>query len=153
MITPNTTPILRARIVDDPDARFEECNGEPRPLTAAEYAETPYYTDGQRVPYAQYLAYQGNPARHVYLGIVIDRQCACCQQWEAGVASVWRIDYMDDDPEVQRLNGTYTIAEIEAWPSVSYLRDVVRDLCQEVTVLSMRPADPPLVGLAMRSRR
>jgi hypothetical protein len=33
---------IRVRYVYDEDARFEECNGEARPLTEAEYAENSY---------------------------------------------------------------------------------------------------------------
>lgn len=37
-----TTIEYRVRFLRDTDARFEECNGEARPLTPAEYAENQY---------------------------------------------------------------------------------------------------------------
>ena len=100
----------RVRFVIDEDARFEECNGEARPLSAAEYQNNQYMacpkhvrgskaTDTQvngvgycgqcgakyqPIPYAEYLQYYGNPEAHVYLGCVVEWQCPCCSHWEGG---------------------------------------------------------------------
>lgn len=120
---------LRIRFVLDEDAQFEECNGEARPLTAKEYAENvyrgcpnhprskwpPFRADdkghawcgecGTRyadIPYAEYLAYHGNPERHVYLGYEMQEQCTCCSARKT-VDSLWDIDMMDDAPELRAI--------------------------------------------------
>lgn len=122
---------LRFRIVTDPDASFEECNGEARPLTEAEYADTEYFDDNgtRAIPYAEYLAYYGNPDRHVYLGVILEARCPLCTHWHE-VGSLWHIDLMDDDPALRhaRINGApvpYTVAATEP---LGYLGDVARDL-------------------------
>ncbi len=110
-------------IIDyDPDAQFEECNGEARPLTETEYAEN-YYNDkqGNRVSYADYLAYQGNPDRHVYLEIIREDKCPCCGSWVSG-GSLCRIDFMDDDKEAGMI-GTFTLDQL-----LGYLKEVAEDL-------------------------
>ena len=124
------TPEYRVRFVIDQDARFEECNGESRPLTEVEYAED-YYNDknGQRVDYAEYLRYYGNPDRHIYVGAIIDRKCPCCNQWEKNVESLWGIDLMDDSPEVEAIDRTYFTATIDSIPG--YLREIATELLQE----------------------
>src|SRR5688572_7065959 len=89
----------RVRFVQDPHASFEECNGESRPLSEAEYAENQYMQDGQPVSYADYLDYYGNPERHVYLMTEVQKRCPCCGAWEF-VAGTGGIDFMDDNPEL-----------------------------------------------------
>lgn len=122
------------RIVDDMEACFEECNGQPRPLTEAEYAENAYMDGDRRIPYAEYLEYYGNPARHVYLGIIVEERpigCGCddddiCGHWDT-LDSLWGIDLMYDDPCAQQATGErLSIAEARALKG--YLGDVVRDL-------------------------
>ncbi len=145
----------RVKFVYDEDAEFEECNGENRPLTEAEYIENQYQacprhpraaskvirkaytrktpngakhvraivgctvcgeTTYENVPYVEYLAYYGNPARHVYLGCIVERQTSCtCGEhvaWETA-GSLWWIDFMDDDQAYLSLdiNTWYTPAE------------------------------------------
>lgn len=116
------------RFTIDTDAQFEESNGEARPLTAAEYAGNEYracpnhprgpkdhdrvengrawcaqcgteYTD---VPYTEYLAYYGNPDRHLYIGIESAYDCACCHS-RVSADSLWNIDLMDDSTEARAL--------------------------------------------------
>jgi hypothetical protein len=89
----------RIRFVNDDTTVFEECNGESRPLTEAEYAENQYMKDGQPIPYDDYLAYYGNPERHVYLQSEVQKKCRCCGQWET-VGGTGCIDFMDDAPEL-----------------------------------------------------
>jgi hypothetical protein len=130
----------RIRFVIDPDARFEECNGEPRPLTEEEYRGYEYMRDGVPVTYADYLRYQGNPERHVYIGAVLEHRCHCCGNWQ-DVDSLWNIDFMDDSPEVAVLTTHATVSgfggtlcsqyytlpvELDAIPG--YLREVAMDL-------------------------
>lgn len=86
----------RVKFVIDEEAEFEECNGESRPLTEAEYEQNYYQKNGQKVSYADYLAYYGNPDRHIYLGIVVQKQCECCESWKT-VDSLWNVDMMDDN--------------------------------------------------------
>lgn len=114
----------RVHFVIDHDAEFEECNGENRSLTEAEYAENEYrgcptHPRGSKaadtvkpgvprqgvcacgleyapIPYAEYLAYYGNPEMHVYIGTIVERQTGV-QDWETAEA-VWNSDFMADDP-------------------------------------------------------
>ena len=115
-------PVLRVRFVLDPDASFEECNGEGRPLTAEEYAENGYLRPGgEPIPYAEYLEYYGNPDRHVYLQCQVQKQCPCCGAWsyEGGTGG---IDFMDDDPELNATDCWILPGEAEKLPG--YLREV-----------------------------
>lgn len=108
-------------IEHDTDAQFEECNGEHRPLTEAEYADNQYFKDGRPVLYADYLTYYGNPDRHVYLYMLRQDRCPCCDSWRDG-GSVFRIDFMDDQLESQ-FRGKYTYSEL-----TGYLVEVAREL-------------------------
>lgn len=89
----------RVRFEVDPDAQFEECNGESRPLTRDEYKANVYLADNgtREIPYDEYLRYYGNPDRHVYLMSRVQRKCSCCGQW-ADAGGTGHIDMMDDDP-------------------------------------------------------
>ena len=101
-------------VVDyDADARFEECNGEPRPLTAEEYKDAEYMKDGMPISYADYLAYHGNPDRHVYLFVRREDRCPCCDSWKAGDA-LYGIDFMDDDNEASYI-GTFTLDDLPGY--------------------------------------
>lgn len=128
----------RVKFVNDANAKFEECNGSSEPLTKAEYAENSYRgcpnhprskvppsrvehgrawcgeceTEYADIPYAEYLAYYGNPERHIYLGMVIEEQCHCCQSWTVKT-SLWGISFMDDSIEwlTVRLYHYYPSAE------------------------------------------
>lgn len=123
----------RVKFEIDEDARFEECNGEARPLTREEYEEN-YYNDaqGQRVPYERYLEYQGNPKRHRYIGILVEAQCPYCETWK-DAGSLWGIDLMDDDVEWRKIrhamHAQYTADEALALPG--YLSDVAREMLAE----------------------
>lgn len=143
----------RYRVDYDPEAQFEECNGEARPLTEAEYAEnscracpdhpragTVVIDPGGKgrpqvkgcavcrntayveIPYEEYLAYYGNPDRHVYLVVQREDRCPYCDTWIKG-GSVWGIDYMDDSPEAGYVGDSYTLEQLPG-----YLRDVAADL-------------------------
>ena len=147
----------RIKFVIDEDASFEECNGEPRPLTRAEYAENvyracpkhprsklpPQRVDGGRawcgecgaeyvdIPYDEYLAYYGNPDRHVYLGAIVEKQCGECKTWTQ-TASLWRIDVMDDDP-------AYLRTPLDTWmpidaPLEGYFAQVRDELYDEALI-------------------
>lgn len=150
MPTPNPTATTRYRIEYDPDASFEECNGEGRPLTEEEYAENSYQacpdhpragtkvisvgppqvqgcaicgrTDYETIPYEEYLQYYGNPDRHVYLQIIRQDRCPCCDSWVDG-DSLSGIDFMDDNPEAGFADTTCTIDQL-----TGYLREVAEDL-------------------------
>jgi hypothetical protein len=126
----------RIRFVIDPDGSFTECNGEPRPLTEEEYAGVQYMRDGKPVSYADYLAYYGNPDRHVYIGAMLERRCTCCGSW-SDVDSLWNIDCMDDNEEVRILTHSdrtygavsqYYMLPTELNVIPGYLRDVTREL-------------------------
>lgn len=119
---------FRVRFVEDPDAAFEECNGEARPLTEAEYAENYYLKDGARVSYEDYLAYYGNPERHVYLQCDVEKQCPCCQHWEYETGT-GGIDFMDDDPELSQMDEWYTPDQVLTLPG--YLREVATEDLRE----------------------
>jgi len=114
--------------VHDDDAEFEECNGQARPLTEAEYAEHSYQKDGRSVPYAEYLDYYGNPGRHVFIGAVLEEQCPTCGEWHS-VGSLWNIDCMDDNPEAQVIGQTFYATRFDQIPG--YLREVTQELVAE----------------------
>ncbi len=126
----NNIKAFRVRFVIDEDASFEECNGKPRPLSEDEYAENYYMKDGEKVSYADYLDYQGNPDRHVYFGCIVEGQCACCDTWKT-LESLWDIDVMDDDPAYRNLtlDVGYPAAEAVALPD--YLGETTRELLDE----------------------
>lgn len=147
----------------DPDGTFEECNGEPRPLSAREYRANSYRacpdhpragsttiapatndrppvtgcracgrpgSQYRTIPYAEYLAYYGNPDRHVYVYAYVDRQCASCDAWHATAASLGHIDLMDTDrAEVAAIDRTYLETEADQIPG--YLGEVARELFDE----------------------
>lgn len=144
--------IRRYRYVDDPDAQFEESNGQARPMTEDEYKGNEYracpvhmrtamgtsrvengrawclcgkeYAD---VSYADYLAYYGNPERHVFLGLVQETQCPQCGTWKV-TDSLWAIDFMDDAPELAAVNVGKWADPTTAAAWVGYAGDCVRDM-------------------------
>lgn len=120
----------RVRWVYDEVARFEECNGGPRPLTAEEYAENEYMKDGQPVPYAEYLQDYGNLARHVYLGCIVEMQCPCCDSWKTA-GSLWNIDFRDDNPEYHAIQIDAPIPAMKALALPNYAAEVARELLAE----------------------
>lgn len=69
------------------------------------------------IPYDEYLAYYGNPERHVYLACIVEKQCHCCGKWTVG-SSLWRIDFMDDNREYleTHLDHWYTPEDAVALP-------------------------------------
>lgn len=145
----------RVRFALDDLASFEECNGESRPLTEAEYAENQYMrlvdaagpADGPRVPvtYAEYLAYYGNPDRHVYVQLIVQRQCNACDSWST-VGSLGSIDLMDDDPALREVEigdsgrraTYYAPAEVQAW-GAHYLKDCAIEELQNAGWTAAQP--------------
>lgn len=123
-------PAFRVRFQYDEDARFEECNGEPRPLTEEEYAENGYLKDGQPIPYAEYLAYYGNPDRHVYLLAHAQRRCPCCGEWGAD-EYLGSIDNMDDSPELLAITIGEFITPAAALELPGYLRECATEMLQQ----------------------
>lgn len=156
-----TQPItFRVRFKLDPHAQFEECNGESRPLTEDEYVENSYMgcprhprstKDGdatskaepgrgvcacgrlyEPIPYAEYLAYYGNPAMHTYLLCIVESSCGCCGAFHVA-ASLHGIDMMADDPTwldpTWRLDTWLTPADALALPR--YLGEVAKDVLTE----------------------
>ena len=124
----------RVRFIVDPDASFEECNGEPRPLTEEEYAEHFYMADNgtRQVPYAEYLQYYGNPARHVYVMCVYSVGCACCGHWTPDRHYLGGIDNMDDSPELKYIDTWYTPEEIDANKAqMGYFAEVAAEAFEE----------------------
>lgn len=151
----------RIKFVYDDYARFEECNGESRPLDEEEYRENAYRacplhpragtkvidyggegrpqvqgcavcgnTKYEDIPYEEYLAYYGNPDRHVYLCAICEEQCPHCQQWHHA-NSVANIDFMDDSPEYVSLRTNHWYQEDEATKLPGYVGDVARELIEE----------------------
>ena len=117
-------------VIDYDDARFEECNGEPRPLTEEEYRGNEYQKDSQIVSYVDYRAYYGNPDRHVYLYVRREDKCPCCGSWRKG-AAVYGIDFMDDDKDATYI-GTFALGQLPG-----YLRDVAADLGDSAARLAL----------------
>jgi hypothetical protein len=148
----------RVKFITDPDARFEEMNGESRPLTAAEYAGNEYLgcPDGhhtgsdpakshdgigycaecgkryEQIPYAEYRKYYGNPKRHVYLMCVYQVGCACCDHWQHERHYLGNIDHMDDNPELVHRGKWLTPEYLEAnKATLGYLYEVGTDAIKE----------------------
>lgn len=148
---------FRVKFVIDDQASFEECNGEARPLTAEEYEKEgvymacPNHPRGPKgddtavngvgtcarcgstytpVPYDEYLAYYGNPDRHIYLGCIVEKQCPCCEAWSS-VQSLWHIDFMDDDRAYvdTQIEHWYTPAQAKALPD--YVGTIANELLSE----------------------
>lgn len=120
----------------DDDGRFEECNGEHRPLTNDEYLDNEYYRDGKPLSYAEYCAYYGDPDRHIYLYVKRQDVCPHCDSWIDGDA-VYGIDVMDDDKEASCI-GIFTLAQLPG-----HLHDVARDLDADVHAPKRRRLRPP----------
>ena len=117
----------RVRFEYDPDAHFEESNGERRPLTASEYIGNEYmHPDHTPIPYDEYRRYYGNPERHVYLMCVVEKQCSCCQRWSVA-NSLGYIDVMDDDPVLARLPLGKPLTPDAVLTMGGYLTDIARD--------------------------
>jgi len=149
----------RVRFVLDEDHQFEECNGEARPLTKAEYAGNEYRacpdhpragtkvvdwgaapdksqqvqgcavcgrTDYQDIPYEEYRAYYGNPDRHVYLQLEVQKGCPCCGAWHH-VGGLGGIDFMDDAKELDAISLGDWIAEADVNTLPGYLREVAEE--------------------------
>jgi hypothetical protein len=122
--------MFRIRFEIDEDARFEECNGESRPLTELEYAENQYMKDGEPIPYDEYLRYYGNPERHVYLLAIVQQQCTCCGHYSTK-ASLGNIDFMDDNEEIRAVTLDKWLDEATARALPGYLAEVVAELIDE----------------------
>lgn len=124
----------RIRIVYDEESsqNQESPHGTPLPESEELYAgnevmelldpkDDPTTGIRRKLPYAEYIKYQGNPDRHVVIGMIVQTRCPHCGAWHDGT-SVWGYDFMDDDPflmQVQVLpepGETYTPEQIEGWP-------------------------------------
>lgn len=147
----------RVRFITDPDARFEECNGEGRPLTRDAYAENTYIgcpdhprvglipiegtgighcrtcgKVGAPIPYAEYLAYYGNPHAHVYLMCLYAVGCDCCGHWEPEKHFLGGIDTMRDSPELAHRGKWLTVEYLEAHKDeMGYLYEVAQEALEE----------------------
>jgi hypothetical protein len=133
----DTTQAKRIYFVYDDDYQHETPSGKPLPGTEVDYlCDGPYNRpDGSPLPYAEYVAYSGNPDRHIVLGAIVQTRCSCCKHW-ADAGSLWGIDLMDDDPALQgihistlndRLPACYELVDL-----TGYLAEIARDLCAEV---------------------
>jgi hypothetical protein len=149
-------PIYRVKFVIDEDACFEESNGEARPMTEAEYKGNEYRacpkhprggtkvidasvspnvagcaicgnTNYEDIPYQEYLAYYGNPDRHIYLGCIVETQCDKCSAWKVK-ESLWHIDFMDNDKAYLALALDRWMTEEEAKALPEYAGEVAKDL-------------------------
>lgn len=131
--TPAAAEALRVRFVIDPEASFEESNGESRPLTEAEYAESPYCAcpdhpragtqvldiggDGrpqvqgcavcQRTDYRD-ISYQEYRAYYgnplAHIYVGVIVERRCpCCGIWTTVESLWHIDLMEDDKGLERV--------------------------------------------------
>ncbi len=91
-------------------------------------------TKYEDIPYAEYLAYYGNPERHVYLGCVIEKQCGECQSWHAA-GSLWRIDFMDNDRAYQSIT-------VDHWYTPAQVKTELADYAREVATEVLEEAQP-----------
>lgn len=127
----------RVRFITDPDAHFEECNGRRGPLTEEEYKEFEYMKDDGKggrttIPYTEYLAYYGNPARHVYLMCLYQVGCTCCGHWEPERHYLGWIDNMDDSPELAHRGKWLTPEYLEMHAAtLGYLYTVATEALEE----------------------
>lgn len=146
--TPTHTPTPTLddfRVAFHPDASyaFEEADGGPMPATEARYqANGPFMENGKPVSYERYRAYYGNPDRHVVVGLVLQRRCACCGTWDDTDTALWGIDFMDDSPEVARmpdLDGDGTLSVRDLLAVDDYLAATTRELLQEAGVGDLLP--------------
>ena len=97
------------------------------------------------IPYEEYLAYYGNPDRHLYLGCVVEEQCGSCSGW-AVVESLWAIDYMDDSQELRAITLGEWMPEEEARALPGYLGETARDLLEEAEKAPATTKDQELIG-------
>lgn len=89
-------------------------------------------TDYVDIPYAEYLAYYGNPDRHVYLFAEVEKQCRCCKSWTDTDANLGGIDLMDDSPEIRANRTDEWIEGDEIAKLPGYLREVAEELIAEL---------------------
>lgn len=100
-------------------AQIQGCAVCRRPGTA--------YVD---VPYPEYLAYYGNPNRHVYLGCEAQTCCVCCGEWRT-TGSVWGIDFMDDSLELRAIDIGEWMTEAQAAALPGYAGEMAREQIDE----------------------
>ncbi len=81
-------------------------------------------TDYQDIPYDEYLAWYGNPEKHVYLCCEVQKQCGSCGHWEC-IAGTGGIDFMENAEELSAVDRWFTEGEIAQMPG--YLREVARE--------------------------
>lgn len=79
------------------------------------------------IPYAEYLAYYGNPEMHTYLGYVVQDQCKCCGEWKT-TDSLWNIDFMIDAPELSAITFDTWISMRDALKLPGYLGDLMKEI-------------------------
>jgi hypothetical protein len=149
------TPEFRIRFVMDPDAQFEESNGEARPMTAKEYRGNEYRgcpdhpRAGTRVidiggadrPQVQGCAVCGRTdyrnisyAEYLeYYGnpdrhvyLMSEVEKRCpCCTRWERIGGTGHIDFMDDSPELAVMDRGFTVDEIATIPG--YLRELARE--------------------------
>ena len=135
------TTYHRVRVVLDEDYSHETPDGKPLPGTAEEYAKNPimYLVDPNADPatgarreatYAEYCAYEGNPFRHIVVGVIVERACPTCGKYEP-VGSLWGIDFLDQDAEVQSLSLPAEYDETTGRALPGSLGEIVRELLAE----------------------
>jgi len=131
--------------VYDNDHTLEGCDGKPLPESPAVYAQNiarvpvgypevrpsadtsiPY----RDMTYEEYLAYYGDPDRHVVLGCQVEKECPCCGKWDH-VQSLWGIDFMDDGEEWAAVTVDRTLTPDEALKLPGYLAEVAGELLHE----------------------
>ena len=101
--------------------------GKPQIQGCAICGNTKY----EDVPYAEYLAYYGNPDAHVYLRCETQKQCPTCGGWQATGISLWGIDFMQDSRELNSINVDEWMDEATAATLPGYAGEVAREQINE----------------------
>lgn len=120
---------------NEPADSLHDPEGAPLPGSRKVYEENPITPNGgEALTYEEYCKYYGNPDRHVVLGAILEEKCPTCGSWHdaPGMASLWGIDFMDDDKEAQYAGETVEGEDFGTLPG--YLAEVVRDLMSEAGV-------------------
>lgn len=120
----------RIRILRDDDFVAEGCNGRPLPEPREVYEQSPMTTNGgAELSYEAYLRYHGDPGMHVGLAVLVDVMRPGDDDWHRNAASVWGIDAMRDNPEVDLIGAQYyRLADMPE----GYVKDTAAELLREV---------------------
>lgn len=165
---PTKRPAYRVRFIYDEDARFEECNGEARPLTEEEYAQNSYmgcsrHPRGYQGTKEHDTTAKGQPGRSVcacgrlYEPIPYEEYRAyygnpdrhvylgCVVEAQCGACgewhraeSLWGIDFMNDSRELNAINIGEWMPEAEARKLPGYAGETARDLLSEADTKNRR---------------